>query len=273
MKRLLLLSAIVLLAAFSAGCNNTNSNPSSSPQGTESEIAGNEQAANSSSGTSYFKNEQPDSISNDKDQLIWTSGAITITANKEAVNSPEGSVIKKITLQSEDHSADISLNQDFSAIDAISISPGGDFAAVSLSSGGYSSLLILRADTGEQVDINEKLQKSGVDNLESIESFNWSPDGKAVAFSYGGPGQFRIGSYSINDDRITSLADEATYISVANVLWDTQGNMLDYAAEEPSDQWKLYRYNLQEQSVQEVRNLSRDELSNFEEYSPKYIGG
>ncbi|WP_136603871.1 hypothetical protein [Paenibacillus dokdonensis] len=56
-------------------------------------------------------------------------------------------------------------------------------------------------------------------------------------------------------------------ISTSYVMWSKDGQTVSYISENPSDQMKLYRYSIADDSTVKVRDLTREEFDKFLKFS------
>ncbi|WP_274648734.1 hypothetical protein [Paenibacillus humicola] len=264
-----------------AGCSTNTAGPGNTSQENGSLADQNQQPFNDPSNGSktsplslsrYFKNQSSETIEHNPDQLVWKNGDIRITGVKMKQKGPESQILSSLKIQKADKSFSVQLDQKFSAIDSISLSPNRNVVAISLSSGGGSTLLLISLNNGESVDLNDQLESSGKQGVESVQTYNWSPDSETLAFAYGDPSTSSIGLYSLKNKSFTFAPADAAYISTAYLLWNMKGDAIDIVSERPADRYKLYRFDFQKQTIQELGDLTREKLASLKDFGPHYIG-
>ncbi|WP_283657660.1 hypothetical protein [Paenibacillus sp. RC343] len=116
---------------------------------------------------------------------------------------------------------------------------------------------------GKHQILNDQLSAAGKKNIETINSYNWSPKADQLAFSYGDPAKSSIAIYDSQKGAFTFLPRETDYISTSLILWNKNGNQFNYISEYPSDQKRLYTYSMITKKVKTVKKLSEKEFQQW----------
>lgn len=195
-------------------------------------------------------------------KIVWKGDNITITANTlklDAAADFEQNIIdtivvthgkEKHTLQTGDFEVKL-LN-----ITSVVGSPSNEWIAIQVEKSAGSNLILVNFKTGKYTILNERLEKAGKQNVETISSYNWSPKEDIIAFSYGNTEKSTLAIYDTKKDRFVYLPRATNYISTGLILWHKNGKNIDYISEYPSDQWILFRYNTASSQVKPVKKLA-----------------
>ncbi len=208
-------------------------------------------------------------------KITWTVGNIAVHMERSEAVGEEAAeskyVFDSFTLENKDKVHPVKLAKKPSSVSSISLSPSGEYLALDVFYNNVGhQVIIIDVETGEQRILNkDKHLSSSNDGVETIHAYNWAPNGNALAFAYGDTSSSHIGIYDFDKQSFLNLSSEGQgYITTAFVLWNKNGDSLDVISEQPSDQYKLYRYNLQEGSVNVVAPLQRAELVQFSKFRP-----
>ena len=60
-------------------------------------------------------------------------------------------------------------------ISSVAESPSNEWVAIQVENSAGSNLILVNLKTGNYTIINERLEKAGKQNVETISSYNWSP--------------------------------------------------------------------------------------------------
>lgn len=121
-------------------------------------------------------------------------------------------------------------------------------------------------------ELKAKLPFKTSETIESVTAYNWSPTDHDLAIAYGDTNSSKIAIYSADNHSFTLVPSSTAYRSTAFVLWLKDGRALDFVSEQPSDQYRLYRFLPQRHEVNSVLALSRDNLLELNNLGPKYSG-
>ncbi|WP_410772519.1 stalk domain-containing protein [Fontibacillus sp. BL9] len=205
-------------------------------------------------------------------KMIWTVDNIVVRMEKVKTVGDEAAeskyVMDAIVLENKDKVYPIKLDKRPSEVSSISLSPGGDYLALSVFYNHVGhKVIIINVSTGEQVMLNEMVSSSR-EGAETIHAYNWSPKGNVLAFAYGNTSESKLGVYDFDKQVFVKVSEANSYISTAFVLWNKNGEVVDVISEQPSDQYKMYRYSLNDKSVKSVTVVKREELEQFSKFRP-----
>lgn len=202
-------------------------------------------------------------------KIVWKGDNITITANTlklDAAANFEQNIIdtivvthgkEKHTLQTGDFEVKL-LN-----ITSVAQSPSNEWIAIQVEKSAGSNLILVNFKTGKYTILNERLEKAGKQDVETISSYNWSPKEDIIAFSYGNTEKSTLAIYDTKKDSVVYLPRATNYISTGLILWHKNGKSIDYISEYPSDQWILFRYDTGSKKVKPVKKISRKEFQQW----------
>ncbi|WP_339310717.1 hypothetical protein NZ043_03740 [Paenibacillus sp. FSL k6-2145] len=202
-------------------------------------------------------------------RMVWKGDNTTITANtlkQDAVADFEQNIIDTIVVAhgKEKH---ILHTEDFGVklldITSVAESPSNGWIAIRAEKSAGSNLILVNFKTGKYTIVNERLEKAGKQDVETISSYNWSPKEDIIAFSYGNTEKSTLAIYDTKSDRFVYLPRATNYISTGLILWHKNGKNIDYISEYPSDQWILFRYNTASSKVEPVKKISRKEFQQW----------
>lgn len=241
----------------------------SSPEASASDAAGSLQPGEQAEFPGYYSPGEAVSLTISAEETRWEEGDVTLVFRKadrkiDSAVAAKGGRKLEIPLMKESRKPD--------AADAAALSPSRRYLAVEMSYDnlGYE-LSLADLDKGGVFSFNDMLRKTVFSKLEEVTSFNWSPDEDILAFAYGRIAELKPALYKAEDGSVIDLPVKQLYISLPSVMWSKDGKTIDYIAEYPSDQFKLYRYVLGEPDVRFVKDVPRSELKQYQSYVPPYL--
>ncbi|SDT54297.1 hypothetical protein SAMN05444162_4873 [Paenibacillaceae bacterium GAS479] len=222
----------------------------------------------------YFVNENNGTVKTTEKHFEWVSGSVSVTAEKLKSEDagPDSEHLGKITIKEGEHSYILNPKNNERQFQSISLSANKKLLAISLFNGAGADLFIVDLSDGNAIDLKTEIAAKTNETIETVAAYNWSPSGYDLAIAYGDTSSSKIVIYSADKNSFTFVPSSSTFISTAFVLWSKDGRTLDFVSEKPSDQYKLYRFDLQNNEVNDVIDLSRDDLSKLENLSPKFLG-
>ncbi|PWW00894.1 hypothetical protein DFQ01_11139 [Paenibacillus cellulosilyticus] len=261
-QRQLLFSLIILISiVLVSGCTNDNKESNQSPTTEQFDPS------------LYFNNETTGKLDDNDNKFSWRSDSddIIVTADKHKEGEgPDSLSLQNITIAAGGKSYSIKPALNVSKVQSISLSADKKMLAVSFFYGPGSNVFMINLSNGDSVDLNKEIEAQGNGFVESVQAYNWSPKNASLAVAYGDTSSSKIAIVSGSDNKVHNLSTDS-YISTAYVLWSLDGSAIDCVSEKPSDQYKLYRMNINEKSAHEVVEISRDDLSKLTEYGPTYF--
>ncbi len=272
------LAKILMLTALSlsviTGCSQNNSKEISSASSSNQ----NDSITGSSPSSSpakldlsiYDTNNKEGKFEENDQQVSWTFEGIELTAEKMKSDKagPDSDYLGKIILNNDGKSYALQSQNKILQIQSVSLSKDHKRVAISLSNGAGSELNIVNLENGDVNNLNEIIIHDSA--VETIHAYNWSPSDHRLAFAFGDTSSSSIGIFDADTNNISKIPTQTTYISTAYVLWNKNGKSLDISGEYPSDQYKLYRFD-GENKVEEIVDITREDLAKLSEYGPSMI--
>lgn len=189
--------------------------------------------------------------------IEWKENGVTFTAMK----NPEAHTIDTMSVITNDKNIDIKVQRKPDHINSISLSSTNNYVSISLGYDNGEMLVLIDLLNGKYEILNDLIMSQDKGSIETVESNNWSPDGTKIAFSYGLISETKLGIYDVKSKKFTFPKLEKTYLGVNRIMWLKSGNGFDYIADYSDDlQLKLYNYDLHNNSVKTIRNVSKDEM-------------
>ncbi|MBY0116624.1 MULTISPECIES: hypothetical protein [Paenibacillus] len=202
-------------------------------------------------------------------KIVWKGDNITITANilkLDAAADFEQNIIDTIVVTHDKEKYTLQTGDfEVKLLDITSVvkSPSNQWIAIQVEKSAGSNLILMNLKTGKYTIINERLEKAGKQNVETISSYNWSPKEDIIAFSYGNTEKSTLAIYDTKKDSVVYLPRATNYISTGLVLWHKNGKIMDYISEYPSDQWILCRYDTGSKKVKPVKRITKKEFQQW----------
>ncbi|MGC5775518.1 hypothetical protein [Paenibacillus pabuli] len=218
---------------------------------------------------SIYSSVKPFKKINSTNKIIWKGEKITLTAatvKLEGKPSFEQNVIQSIvvTKGNQKHTIETSdLEDNWLDITSVAASTSNTWLAIHAERSAGKTLMLLNLQTGEVTELNDRLNKAGKKNIETIAAYNWAPNEDQIAFSYGDPSKSSLAIYNVQKESFIYLPRATNYISTNLILWQKNGKILDYISEYPSDQMILYRYSIVSNKVKPVQKISRNEFAEW----------
>ncbi|WP_334074437.1 MULTISPECIES: hypothetical protein [Paenibacillus] len=195
-------------------------------------------------------------------KVVWTAGTVKLVIE----NTPDE--VKELNVEANRKTYSLKPEREPSSVEAMALSANGKFLAVDLFQNNVGhEVLVINLENGSQVHLNQ-LASGKKEGVETIHAYNWSPDGSILAYAYGDTSSSSIAAYDFEKETALNLAKDAPYITTAYILWSTDGEVIDVISEQPSDQFKLHRYSVSGGTVEEVADVKREELAQYNRYRP-----
>jgi hypothetical protein len=224
----------------------------------------------------YYSSELLIDMVDDGHKITWKTGSVIFSAEKLEAEGEEkaesNTIINSMIVEKGDKLYTIELDKMPSSISSLALSASDEYLAVSVFYNNVGSkVIIINLINGEQNMLNDDLQSANDENIETIHTYSWSPLGNKLAFSFGDTNASKLGIYDWDTKVLLNIPTEINYITTAFVLWTKDGNNLDFISEQPSDQFKLYRYRLDSDHIEEIMDVKPEELSRFSKLGPSHF--
>ncbi|MGG4480412.1 hypothetical protein [Paenibacillus illinoisensis] len=204
-------------------------------------------------------------------KIVWTGMNVILEA--DVVNKPdqasfEQNVIESIKVAVGEQAYIINTGKfDDQLLDIISmdVSRSKTWIAIHAERSAGKTLILVNVKTGKFMVLNDRLQEERNQTIETIASYHWSPKRDEIAISFGNTEKSSLAIYDPTKDSFRFLPRTTNYISTNLVLWQKNGNILDYISEYPSDQLILFRYNSKTNQVKPVQKINKQEWAQWYE--------
>ncbi|MDQ0194717.1 hypothetical protein [Paenibacillus wynnii] len=196
-----------------------------------------------------------------EDTITWNQGGVTLLAKKTKTS------IESITIQKGNQNQSVAIMDKPYNISSVAVSADGEYLAISLYYQNVgNNVILISLSNGKQIILNDQ---TGESFIETIHTFNWSPKEDILAFAYGNTGSSKIGFYNAVTNTFETIPGE--YITTQFILWNKEGDILDFISEKPADRFTLYRYSLNNTQVETVEYILQKDLVKFYEFVPEYL--
>lgn len=202
----------------------------------------------------------------------WALDGFTLSFEKRETEGDERAdgkyFVSSVSLQVQDHAYPVELSAKPNDIRSMSLSASGQYLALELVYTNVGNrVIVMDLISGKQTDLNQLVAKNSLE-AETIHSYQWSPEGDILAFGYGDTSSSRIGAYDFGKKSALTLSAEPKFITTAFILWKKDGQSFDVIGEQPSDQFKKFRYRLTDGSAKLISEVNREELGQYSKYRP-----
>ncbi|SFG41583.1 hypothetical protein SAMN05660649_01630 [Desulfotomaculum arcticum] len=156
----------------------------------------------------YFRDYNPRKELNEN-KITWKEDEITFIANKSKSQGEEkyesDTVIISMTIEKGNKKYDIKLDEKPISISALNLSASDEYLAVNASYHYGDKVIIINLNSGENFILNDYIESNGEGFVETIHSYNWSPDGNKLAFSFGNTSKSRLAIYDLDNRNFTLI--------------------------------------------------------------------
>lgn len=261
MKFKILITFIVVCSMLVVGCQSTSTSDivedSELNQHDVNETTGEKVDKNSDLSRYYLSSQKGDSVVTDN-QINWKSGNATFTAEKSS------SSITSMNVENGDEKFKVSVpeNNNPNDISSVELSADQSFLAIEVFYENVGSkVLIVNLSNGENTFLDDEINADAP--VETIHAYSWSPQGNQLAFSYGDTSTSKLAIFDLDAKKIKNLPDVEEIINTLYIMWNKNGESIDFISEYQSDQFNLYRYTFDDNQIQLINEVSREELSNY----------
>ncbi|MBM7855066.1 Tol biopolymer transport system component [Desulfohalotomaculum tongense] len=209
-------------------------------------------------------------LENGRVLVPWKEDNITLIANKSLAKEKylSNSVITSIMIKKENKNFEIMFTEKPLSISSVGLSANKDYLALKLFYHYGYKVLVVNLNTGEHFMLNDMLKTAKNGFVETIHAYSWSPDKNKLAFAFGNTSKSNLAIYDLDKNFLSLIPTENDYITIAYILWHRNGEGLDFVSEYPPNKFKLYRYFNNQDSIEFIRAVSREEIVNMP--SPNY---
>jgi hypothetical protein len=193
--------------------------------------------------------------------ITWIEGDVTILAKKTKTS------IESINIRKGSLHQTIDINEAPSNISSVAISADKEYLALCLFYQNVGNKVIVTSlSDGMQITLNNQ---TGEKNIETIHTFNWSPKENILSFAYGNTESSKIGLYYAATNTFQTIPGE--YITTLFILWNKEGDTLNFVSEKPSDRFTLFRLKLNSEKVETINDILKEDLAKFNDFVPESL--
>ena len=225
--------------------------------------------------TIYYASEGIENVKATDKQVVWKTGDVELIAEISKAEGEQAheakTVISSIKIESSSGNYTINLDKKPLGIHSASLSKNRQLA-VHVRDHEGSRLIILDLLSGDQVVLNKFNLTDQAMAREKADSYNWSPDGKKLAFGIGDIGSSYIALYDTESKAFSELSSK-NYRIITSVAWHKDGLGFDFLSKSDDllNPSILYRYSDENHSIKKIGNLSENEQSLFAKFLPTEI--
>ncbi|MBP2000332.1 hypothetical protein J2Z69_001351 [Paenibacillus shirakamiensis] len=201
--------------------------------------------------------------------LTWSEGDVQVRAERAPFAENNQLVVQKLLIKqgSTQHQVDY---KDPIQLESLSLSSDHKFLAIHVQTAEGYSLTIVNQKTGEYYDLNTYLSRNGRGNVDTVDDYNWSPKGSRLALAYGNNLRSSIALFDPELRRLEDIPSPVLYMTTPVILWGATGNFFDFVSIDDSSKPTLHRYQLQTHQMEDLGEISAEELNRLEQISPSY---
>lgn len=255
MKKFMISAMIALIPFSMIGCTENEHPP----------VQFHDQENHNSELHDYFISDSNAEVNSTEDQITWKMDTLSVTVTKSS------STIDSMQVSNGSSQHDIAISKEIQSNEAdltsIALSPSKKYIAINIFLKNVGNQLIVVNLTDGSIDTLNKMDRK---YSEEIHSYNWSPVGNKLAFSYGDTSSSKLAILDFDQEQLRALPDQGL-INTLFIMWYTDGTGFDFISESPSDEFKLYRYEESTNSVDEIAPVPLDELSKYNEFVPETL--
>ncbi|KAF6580597.1 TolB family protein [Paenibacillus sp. EKM211P] len=210
----------------------------------------------------YYKNQARSKVIVSGKQIVWKNKDVTFTAKliksqgEETAEANE--VVDSIKIKSKRGEQLIQLKPRPLRVNSLFLSKSNQ-VALHVSDHEGSRLVLINLSDGTQTIVNRFMMNSDGVGSEKIDAYNWSPDGKKIAFGIGNLGSSYIGVYDVERKSYKHVSDK-DFTLIPFIAWHKDGKNFDFVSKaDDSPQSVLYTYSETKKSIIKKGSLSKND--------------
>ncbi|MHB0881041.1 TolB-like translocation protein [Paenibacillus sp. SEL1] len=221
----------------------------------------------------YYNNQDKSKVVVSGKQIVWKNKDVTFTAKLTKAKGEEAAeaneVVDSMKIKSKRGEQLIKLNPRPLRINSLSLSKNNQ-VSLHVSDHEGSRLVLINLSDGAQTIVNMFELNSDGAGSEKIDAYNWSPDGKKIAFGIGDLGSSYIGVYDVERKSYTHLSDK-DFTLISSIVWHKDGISFDFVSKgDDSPQAVLYTYSETKKSILESGALSKNDEQKLAELTSEF---
>ncbi|MEC0182567.1 PD40 domain-containing protein [Paenibacillus peoriae] len=221
----------------------------------------------------YYNNQDESKVVVSGQQIVWKNKDVTFTAKltkakgREAAEANE--VVDSMKIKSKRGEQLVKLNPRPLRVNSLSLSISNR-VSLDVSDHEGSRLILINLSDGTQTIVNMFKTNNDGAGSEKIDAYNWSPDGKKIAFGIGDLGSSYIAVYDVERKIYTQVSDK-DFILISSIVWHKDGKSFDFVSKgEVSPQAVLYTYSETQNSILKRDSLSKNDEQKLFQLTPKF---
>jgi len=223
----------------------------------------------------YYSPNQEGRIMVTSNKITWSDKDVTFIAEKRDATEEEKAEsmlrISSMTVAKGNKNYKIQVNPNPIDIYSLSLSSSNQYLAVSLYYNFGHKLMLIDLSNGEYSILNDVLEYEGNGTVESISANNWSPNGKKLAFSYGKISESKLAIFDVEEKIFNYISLGKDYLGIYRIIWNKDRSYFDYISDFPQESLKLNRYNINENTIDFISDITDDELINLKKIGSTQI--
>ncbi|ADO56209.1 TolB family protein [Paenibacillus polymyxa] len=221
----------------------------------------------------YYNNQDKFKVVVSGKQIVWKTKDVTFTAKLTKAKGEEAAeaneVVDSMKIKSKRGEQLIKLNPRPLRVNSLSLSKNNQ-VALHVSDHEGSRLVLINLSEGAQTIVNMFEMNSDGAGSEKIDAYNWSPDGKKIAFGIGDLGSSYIGVYDVERKSYTHVSDK-DFTLISSIVWHKDGKSFDFVSKgDDSPQAILYTYSETKKSILESGALSKNDEQKLAELTSEF---
>ncbi|MEJ3717706.1 protein tolB [Paenibacillus polymyxa] len=221
----------------------------------------------------YYNNQDKFKVVVSGKQIVWKNKDVTFTAKLTKAKGEEAAeaneVVDSMKIKSKRGEQLIKLNPRPLRVNSLSLSKNNQ-VALHVSDHEGSRLVLINLSEGAQTIVNMFEMNSDGAGSEKIDAYNWSPDGKKIAFGIGDLGSSYIGVYDVERKSYTHVSDK-DFTLISSIVWHKDGKSFDFVSKgDDSPQAILYTYSETKKSILESGALSKNDEQKLAELTSEF---
>ncbi|MBO3284435.1 PD40 domain-containing protein [Paenibacillus sp. FSL M8-0228] len=220
----------------------------------------------------YDNNQDKSKVVVSGKQIVWKNKDVTFTAKltnakgEEAAEANE--VVNSMKIKGKRGEQLVKLNPRPLRVNSLSLSKSNQ-VALHVSDHEGSRLILINLSDGTQTIVNMFEMNSDGAGSEKIDAYNWSPDGKKIAFGIGDLGSSYIGLYNVERKSYMHVSDK-DFTLISSIVWHKDGKSFDFVSKgDDSPQAVLYTYSETKKSILKKGSLTKNDEQKISQLTPK----
>ncbi|KZE68171.1 protein tolB [Paenibacillus jamilae] len=233
----------------------------------------NDKKMNSVDYSQYYNNQDKSKVVVSGKQIVWKNKDVTFTAKLTKAKGEEAAeaneVVDSMKIKSKRGEQIVKFNPRPLRVNSLSLSKSNQIA-LHVSDHEGKRLVLINLSDGTETIVNMFEMNSDGAGSEKIDAYNWSPDGKKIAFGIGDLGSSYIGIYDVEHKSYTHVSDK-DFTLISSIVWHKEGKSFDFVSKgDDSPQAILYTYSESKKSILKKGSLSKNDEQKLAQLTPNF---